>query len=147
MPQTLSSLRSRYERPVRYVFAGGAAACIDIGILYFLASILRVWYVLAVAVAFLFGFAASFTFQKFWTFRDGSTEQIHRQAAFYFGVSAVSFFLNIALIYALVEWLHVWYILAKVLVSGLIAFGSFFIYQAFIFAQAPAKNLEQNHAE
>lgn len=146
MPQTLSSFRNRYERPIRYVFAGGTAACIDLGILYLLASVLRVWYVLAVAIAFLFGFAASFTFQKFWTFRDSSTEQVHRQAAFYFGVSAVSFFLNLALIYALVEWLHVWYIFAKILVAGSIAFGSFFVYRAFIFVPVPEKNLDQSHA-
>lgn len=118
---------------LKYIVAGGSAAVVDIGALYIAKGVLGIALIPAVSIAFFFGFCASFIFQKFWTFEDRSTGRVHAQAVLYFIVSGVNFFLNIALMYVLVEVFLVWYILAKILVSGGIAFSSFFIYRIFIF--------------
>ncbi|MCR4311430.1 MAG: GtrA family protein [Candidatus Taylorbacteria bacterium] len=121
------------RRVLKYIVAGGSAAVVDISTLYITKGILGIPLIPAVSIAFFFGFCASFIFQKFWAFEDRSTDRVHAQAVLYFVVSGVNFFLNIVFMYVLVEVLLVWYILAKILVSGGIAFSSFFIYRIFIF--------------
>ena len=120
-----------------YIVAGGSAATVDIGTLYLFKGILGFTIIPAVAVAFFAGFCVSFIFQKFWTFEDTSMDKVHAQATLYFIVSTFNFFLNIALMYFLVAVLQVWYIFAKILVSGGIAFITFFIYRIFIFKRSP----------
>ncbi len=118
---------------IKYIVAGGTAAVVDIGALYFFKDVLDLPLRLSVALAFLVGFTASFILQKFWAFEEKSTDRVHAQAVLYFIVSAVNFFLNIIFVSLLVEVFGLWYILAKIIVSGLIAFVSFFIYKIFIF--------------
>ena len=124
------------RRAFKYIIAGGTAACVDVGTLFVLKGIVGLSLIPAVSIAFFFGFCASFILQKFWAFEDNSTDRVHAQATMYFIVSGINFFLNLALMYVLVELAHIWYIFAKILVSGGIAFASFFIYRAFIFTQS-----------
>lgn len=118
---------------IAYLIAGGSAVLVDVGALYFFKGILGFSLIPAVALAFMAGFCASFLLQKFWTFGDLSVARVHAQAAQYFILAAVNFFLNLGLMYVLVELAGLWYILAKILVSGAIACGSFFVYKYFIF--------------
>lgn len=121
------------RKPLKYIIAGGTAASVDIGTLYILKSVLGLSLRPAVALSFLFGFAVSFTLQKFWAFEENTTTKVHKQAVSYFVVSIINFLLNLELMTLLVVDLHVWYILAKILVSGGIAFSSFFVYRNLIF--------------
>lgn len=123
----------RRERVVKYIVAGGTAASVDIGSLYVIKGLLDVPLIPAVAISFLIAFCVSFILQKFWTFKDMSVDRVHTQAIQYFIVAAINFFLNIILMYGLVELAQVWYLGAKVIVSGAIAFSSFFVYRIFIF--------------
>lgn len=125
------------QRVVRFIIAGGLAVLVDVGTLYVAKGICGLSLIPAVAVAFFFGFWASFFLQKFWVFEDGSVDRVHAQVGFYFMVAATNFFLTILLMYFLVEIIHLWYILAKLLVSAAIAFGSFFVYKLLIFKKLP----------
>ena len=90
-------------------------------------------YLVSAGISFILACGVGFSLQKFWTFQDRSVESIHTQAAGYFVISTINFFLNIALLYFLVEWTHIWYILAQVIVSALIAVSSFILYRHVIF--------------
>lgn len=124
------------RRALKYVIAGGTAACVDVGMLYVAKEYFRFELIPAVSIAFFFGFCASFLFQKFWAFEDKSVDVVHKQVALYFLVAGTNFFLNIIFMFLLVEVVHIWYILAKIIVSGSIAFISFFIYKIFIFKKS-----------
>lgn len=117
----------------RYLFAGGTAVLADVGALYIAKGVLDIPLIPAVALAFLVGFAVSFSLQKFWTFEESSIDRMHSQAAMYLTLAVINFLLNIVLMYLLVEVVGIWYILAKILVAGSIAIGSFFIYKKIIF--------------
>ncbi len=132
--QTIDTYFGKYARIFKYIIAGGTAAAVDIGSLYIFKDKLHFTLIPAVASAFLIGFCVSFLFQKFWTFQDTTTDRLHIQAILYFLVTIISFFLNLLLMYVLVEKVHIWYIFAKIIVAGMIAFMSFFIYRV-LFAE------------
>ena len=120
---------------VRYVVAGGTAAVVDLGMLYVLTHYVGLHYLVSVGLAFCSAFVVSFTLQKFWTFRDHATDNIHKQSVAYLGVALGNFFLNIYLMYVCVEKLQLNYLLAQVFVGGAIACSSFLLYKYFIFAR------------
>lgn len=122
----------RYQL-VRYFFSGGIAAVTDLGLLYLLTDRLEVWYLWSAILAFSVAVVVSFTLQKFWTFEDHTSPQPHRQFALYLFVAVSNLVLNTLLMYLLVDSLKLNYIFAQVIVAGLIAVGSFFIYRRFIF--------------
>lgn len=129
----LHDILFKKRKLIVYIISGGTAAVVELGSLYIFKGILGMPLLLAVSLAFILAFCVSFTLQKFWTFEDHSVDQVHTQAAKYFAITGFNFFLNLFLMYVLVEILHVWYMLAKFLVSGGIAFFSFFVYRMFVF--------------
>ncbi len=131
-PPALPYLR-RYQRLLRYLVSGGTAAAVDLLFLYLLTDVLHMHYLAAAVLAFLIAFAVSFLLQKFWTFEDDSLHNVRAQAVMYFVVAAANLGVNTLLMYAFVEWAHLWYMLAQFLASGLIAFESFFVSRYVIF--------------
>ena len=75
----------------------------------------------------------SFTLQKFWTFRDDRTTDMHIQVGKYFLVALVNLALNTALMYVLVDRFGIWYILSQIIIGLSIAVGSYFVYKKIIF--------------
>lgn len=119
----------------RFIVSGGVAAVIDLGVLYLLTAYAGFHYLTSVVIAFIIAFIASFTLQKFWTFRDHSIQNIHQQSIFYFAIALGNFFLNTYLVYVSVEKIHIHYLVAQILVGGMIACLSFVLYKYVIFAQ------------
>lgn len=123
----LGKVVRRYQRLLRYLTAGGTAATVDIGALYVFTHFFSINYLVSSIFAFLIAFGVSFTLQKFWTFQDQSTDNVHAQATLYFVVAGINLFLNTLLMYFFVDILHRHYLVAQMLSSGLIACESFFI--------------------
>jgi putative flippase GtrA len=122
-----------HSQVLRYLFGGGTAFLVDVGALYLFRGVIGWPLLVSVALSFLCGFAVSFTAQKFWTFGDRSYDRIHKQASAYFGLTLTSFFINIVAMHVLVTIIGVWYILAKILISALLAVAGFFMYKYVIF--------------
>ncbi|OHA20349.1 MAG: hypothetical protein A2849_01065 [Candidatus Taylorbacteria bacterium RIFCSPHIGHO2_01_FULL_51_15] len=117
----------KYQRLFRYLASGGTAAAVDLLALYIGTDLLHIHYLISAALAFIVAFFVSFMLQKFWTFQDHSIERVRLQMTLYFLVAGGNLALNTLLMYFFVEKLHLWYLLAQVVASGLIAFESFFI--------------------
>lgn len=128
---------NKYIRIIKYLISGSAAAAIDLILLYFFTDRLGIWYLASAGLAFVISFFISFFLQKFWTFNDSGKQKMYRQMAIYFGVAVVNLSLNTFLMYALVDGLKVWYILAQVIASGLIAIESYLVYKIYIFHGRP----------
>lgn len=123
---------------IRYIISGGTAACVDIGFLVLFTEAFGWWYLVSAILAFILAFGVSFGLQKFWTFKDHVTDNMHVQASIYLLVSLVNLGLNTLLMYFFVDLLHMWYVFAQVLTGGLIAILSFFVYKKFIFKNSVA---------
>ncbi len=118
---------------LRYVISGGASVATNLLMLYVFTQFFGLWYMYSLLFAFVFAFAVSFSLQKFWTFADNRTKDIHIQASSYLFVTLVNLAVNAALLYVLVQFAGLWYVYAQVLIDALIAISSFFIYKFLIF--------------
>lgn len=119
----------------KFLVSGGVATLVNLGVLYALTEFAGWHYLLSAVVAFAVAFCFSFSLQKFWTFRDRRVEVAHMQASLYLGVSLFGLVLNTGLLFAFVEWFHIWYIAAEVCAAVLVAAGTFFAYKHVIFVE------------
>ncbi|MDD4271825.1 MAG: glycosyltransferase [Patescibacteria group bacterium] len=136
------ALLLKYKQIIKYLIAGGTATLTDLCLLYFFTDILDIWYLLSAVLAFSIAFFVSFFLQKFWTFRDPDKEAMYKQMVVYFGVCLTNLVINTVLMYVFVDFFKIWYMLAQVIISGLIACESYLIYKFFIFN----KNIKSEEA-
>lgn len=118
---------------LKYLIAGGLATLTTLFSLYLFTEFLGVWYVISSIIASALGIAVSFFFQKFWTFRDQDLSRIKSQAFFYTVVMSINVAVNASGIFLLVHYLGLYYLLAQIIISAVIAITSFFIYGKLIF--------------
>src|SRR4051812_47007459 len=98
----------------RYIVSGGTSASVDLALLYVFHSLLDVNYLIASIIAFACAFCVSFVMQKFWTFRNHSRDNMHRQAFLYLGTSLFGLSLNTLFMYLFVDHFHVGVLLAQI---------------------------------
>lgn len=122
-----------HTRIFRFLLSGGTALLTDLAVLYLFTDVFGVWYLASAVIAFIFAFFVSFLLHKFWTFGDHSREDFHTQMSMYFFITVINLALNTLLMYLLVEKIGLQYIVAQIAASALIAVGSFFTYQRFVF--------------
>lgn len=117
---------------LRYLVSGGMAGVTDLAALYFLNTILGLYYLLAAILAFLTAFAVSFTMHKFWTF-ESHEEETHKQVILYLGTSLFGLSLNTLLMYLFVDFIHLKVLLSQIIVGFLVASVTFFISRSIVF--------------
>lgn len=120
-------------RVLRFLISGGSAAVTELTLLYVFTDVFGLWYEVSLLIAFIGAFCVSFTLQKLWTFEDTRTEGIHVQASSYLAVSLCNLGVNAVALYIFVQYAHLWYLFAQVIINACIAVSSFFIYKFFIF--------------
>lgn len=125
----------QYAQLLKYLIAGGTAFAVNIATLYILTEIFHVYYLISTVLAFLLSFCFSFALQKFWTFKEYSRDTLHIQLPLYLMMQLTNLCLNTALMYAFVEYLHIWYILSEAIIALGLAIATFFINKAYIFKQ------------
>lgn len=123
-------------RALRYLISGCTAAVVNIGAFYVLTDLMEVWYVVSSIIAFLVSFLVSFTLQRLWTFRLRTQEKIGLHVSLYLTVAVANTILNTMLVFVVVEYVHLWHILAQIIAGTCVAVWSFFIYQYVIFKPA-----------
>lgn len=121
----------RVRELLKYALVGSFAAAVNLSATYVLYKYM--WYLLASIVAFVLTFVTSFLLQKFWTFRNMSTERIHIQSSVSLAVALVNLVLNAMAMYTLVSLLGVHYLYAQSLVLTAIALESYLINRFIIF--------------
>ena len=113
----------------RFVISGGIGAGVNIGILFLLTHVFDVWYLFSSILAFILAVFVSFICQKFWTFKNTATTQIHYQLVWYFGIAGINLIFNTLIMYLCVDGLGLHYIVGQVIASLLIAIWSYLIYE------------------
>lgn len=119
----------KIKKIIKYLISGCTAAVVNLGLLFVLTHLLHIWYIFSSILAFLVAFFVSFFLQKFWTFSNASTVDIHNQMMIYFIPASINLGINTTLMYLFVDFAHLHYMFAQIIASGLIAFESFFIYR------------------
>jgi len=118
---------SRLRRVVRFCVAGAAGVIGYYIALYSLTEYFGVWYVASAVIGFILNTGLNFTLQKFWTFQNKETHMVGRQLVQYVAMF-VSFLVgNTVFLYLMVEYLHMWYIGAQMILTMVISILSFII--------------------
>ncbi|MFH0846080.1 MAG: GtrA family protein [Patescibacteria group bacterium] len=97
---------------------------VDFSLVYSLTEFLNLYYVYSVVTAFIIASGVSYFVQKKITFKNKSHAYTPQYSVFIF-VSLVSLFLNVVLISIMVEYLALWYLLAKAISQIIVSLWSF----------------------
>ncbi len=120
-------MHPRFKQAARFCIAGAAGIIAYYAALYGLTEYLGVWYVVSAVLGFILNTGLNFTLQKFWTFQNKETEMVGRQLALY-AVMTICFLIgNTVFLYLMVQYLHLWYIGAQVILTVVISILSFII--------------------
>lgn len=114
-------------RIARFLVSGGIAASVSLIVLHVFTEYLGVLYLISSMYAFVLSFGFSFLLQKFWTFQNGELSLASRQLLCHLLLATVNLLLNTLLMYVLVEYMHMWYMLAQVIASAFIAIETFIL--------------------
>jgi putative flippase GtrA len=128
-----TTLGARTFKLVRYLIAGGAAAATHLAVLFLLVHFGSMNYVPASTMGFVVGIVTSFTMQKFLTFQDRATHDMHTQFVRYLVVTCMNLALNTFLVYVLVEQVGMWYMLAQTITIIIVAITGYVGYSRFVF--------------
>ena len=119
-------------RIVKFLISGAAGVSVNLAVFHALYTA-SVPYLVGSAAGVLTSLAVSFLLQKYWTFADRTSGQVHTQFMLYVALGLCNLALNIGIVYVLIGKLGVFYLLAQAISAALIALNSFFMYHAFIF--------------
>ncbi len=108
---------------LRYGTVGASGAVIDLLSLYFLTELAHFYYLFSATIAFIISASFNFYLNRVWTFKSFANPK--RQLVIFLFVSLSGLFLNNSILYFLVEWLHVYYMYAKIVAIGLVTIWNF----------------------
>lgn len=108
-----------------YVVCAGIATIVDLTILYSLTEFFGFWYFNAAVFGYFGGIIINFTLQKYFNFKNYS-KKIFSQFGLFLVVALIGLGFNQFIIYALVEFIGFWYILAKLFAIAIVMFWSFY---------------------
>ena len=127
--------RLTQNRVFRYLVSGGIATTTGLILLYTFTEWLGLWYLFSAILAFIVTFFVSFTLQKFWVFKETSKDRIIMQGGAFLTIAIVNLGINTLGMFVLVSKLHVWYMLAEVLVLAFIATENYFLQRNLVFVK------------
>ena len=115
-------------RILKFCISGGTAALVMLLGLYLFHGVLGVPYLIASVMSFVVAVSVNFALQRRFAFARTDREGVRRQAVLFLGTNIIALGVNTVLLYAFVEILHLYYLLAQVLVQAIIAAGTFLVY-------------------
>lgn len=127
---------------VRYLISGGTSAAVNILIFSLFFYVFNFHYIVSNIIGFSLAFLVSLGLQKFWTFQDHSTHNIHIQGFIYLLSSLFGLSINTFVLYICVDIAGM-YPLLGVIVSGIVtAMITFQISSRYIFNRKDPELLE-----
>ncbi len=141
LPKLYSFCEAR-KSVFKFIISGCFAGGSDLVFLFVFHGLLHWHIVLSTSLAFVLSFVVSFTLQKFWTFRNYD-KQVAGQLFLYFLNAFLGLTMNGWLMHLLVSRLHIWYLLAQIIVNVALAFYNFLVYKFIIFREGKDEDNRQ----
>lgn len=108
----------------KYATVGTIAAIIDFGVLFLLTDEFGLYYLASATCSFILAAIVNFILNRNWTFQ--SNGQKRKQFPVFLMVATSGLLINVNIMYFSVERLGMYYLMAKVLSSGIVIMWNFF---------------------
>ncbi|MHA1273261.1 MAG: GtrA family protein [Promethearchaeota archaeon] len=110
----------------RFAVVGGLGTIVNILVLFLFTEIFHIFYIISEIIAFIISSLHNFTLNKIWTFKEVFKEKLMIKYTQFISVSVISLFVNLTVLFMLVEYFGFYYILGE-LVAICVAFFFNFI--------------------
>jgi len=108
---------------IKFAIAGAIFAVINILILYILTDFLGIYYILSAIIAFFLGSTGNFLLNKAWTFKEKLHKDFLKKYIKAMLVNTSAVVITIATLYALTEFLNIYYLISQIIAMT----GAFFV--------------------
>lgn len=120
---------NRYENLrqfVVYFFIGGTSALSDLILLFIFVDLFKIYYLIAATLSFIIVASIAFFFHKKFTFRFEGKRNKFRFLIFLF-TAGTGLLWSILILFTLVEFFHLWYLLAAVITKFIVLTWNFLV--------------------
>jgi putative flippase GtrA len=111
-------------RFARYATIGVSTLLFDLGMLYIAVSIIGVPYYIATPITFLIAVSCNYALSRRFVFK-GSTRSWHGGYTYFAVVAILGAVVTTTLVATLISYLGLYYLVARVLVAGLVGIGNY----------------------
>jgi putative flippase GtrA len=112
------------RRFLRYALVGVSTLSFDLALLYIATSLLGFPYYISTPTTFLIAVSINYFISRRFVFK-GTERTVHHGYSYFIGVAIAGAFVTTALVATLVTYAHLYYLLARILVAGLIGIGNY----------------------
>ena len=112
------------KRFIRYASVGVSTLLFDLGMLYVAVSLIGVPYYVATPITFLIAVSCNYVLSRHFVFKD-SARSWHVGYSYFAVVAILGAFVTTALVAGLVSYLGLYYLVARILVAGLVGIGNY----------------------
>ncbi len=107
-----------------YALVGASTLSFDLVLLYIATSLLGFPYYISTPASFLIAVSINYFISRRYVFK-GTERAVHHGYAYFIGVALLGAFITTSLVALLVTSLHLYYLLARILVAGIIGIGNY----------------------
>ncbi|MBU5575065.1 MAG: glycosyltransferase family 2 protein [Candidatus Aenigmatarchaeota archaeon] len=111
---------------VKFCIVGAFGTLLNIAVLYVLTEKLYIFYMISAVFAFVVALTSNFILNKIWTFGEKLSERTLYKYSKFFIISILALFVNLIVLYILVEYFQIWYIFSQVLAILISSIVNFF---------------------
>ncbi|MEI7473421.1 MAG: GtrA family protein [bacterium] len=103
----------------RYIIAGFLVVAIDFVILAFLTDFIHVYYLISACCAYIFASVIHYFISTNYIFDESSIKNKYHEFLIFFGLGAIGLILFEILMYLFTDYLGIYYLASKIIVSGI----------------------------
>jgi len=111
---------------------GGSAFLIDAGILFALTNYLNIYYLLSSMISFTVSVIYNYILSITWVFDAKKNSSKEKELLIFMVLSIVGLGINQLLMWLLVDWGHLYYMLSKIVATGVVMVYNFVTRKLFI---------------
>ena len=114
------------KQAIKYFFVGGICTILDFSVLFLLAEFCNINYVISSSISFLCGVTLNYFICTYWVFDVHVVKKKRYEFLLYLFISLIGMAVNTVAIWALTEYLGLYFMLSKLLATGFTYFWNFF---------------------
>ncbi|MDO4519328.1 MAG: GtrA family protein [Eubacteriales bacterium] len=118
-----------------YLIVGGLATIVEWACFWVFDSKFGIHYMIATALAFVFSTFANWLFGRLLVFQKRENFSVWKELAAIYATSIGGLLFNLAIMYVLVEWVHVGNMIAKIIATGIVFIYNYVIRKVLIYKQ------------